>query len=483
MVNLIFWLNYKLGGLNPLPYHLTNLIFHIGICFLIYLLALTLLENIKGKNKIAILAAVFFTLLPNHSEAVIWIAAVADPVASFFYLLAFYLYLLFRQRKSFVALLLSALSFIIALLTKEIAITLPLLIVVWELYQAIKENKFKARDIILYPFGYWILLIGYFLVRYEAIGLIFGYYARSTFKIDFNAMAKMIIALITDLFFSGNLRVLLTDYFAANKIFFVLLIILLAVLILYVCRKYFYKAAFLIDAYLILILPVIFLAFNNLNDEGERYNYLPSVAFVILLSLLVWQIKERYLKNILLIALLVYFAANLLNKNYNWQLAANLNQGIVQVDAAQVLDLSKENFLVGLPDNLSGVPLLRNGFIQAVNLFRPQLEFKATVLNAYQRLTRENYQQKILYWGPYPTGGYIAETFDQHNWVTGFDRQETDAYIFELWNYDYLTYTSNTIRLIFKNQQGDFWPAGEEDHNVLTYDQGHLKNLADLMKN
>ena len=37
-----------------------------------------------------ILAAVFFTILPNHSEAVIWIAAVADPMAAFFYLLSFF---------------------------------------------------------------------------------------------------------------------------------------------------------------------------------------------------------------------------------------------------------------------------------------------------------------------------------------------------------------------------------------------------------
>jgi|GEM_PF-1469582 len=504
MVNVIFWLNYNLFSLNPLGYHIVNLFFHIGVCFLVYLLALALFEKLKNKNKIAILAAAFFAILPNHSEAVIWIAAVGDPLATFFYLLAFYLYLLFRQKQNFSALLVSIASFIIVLLIKEIAITLPLLIVVWELYQAISKNKFKARNLVLYPLGYWLLVIGYFFIRYSAIGLVFGYYARESFKIDFNAVFKMIAALISNLFFYGQTRVFLIDYFSDHKIFFVLLIILLAALILYACRRYFYKAAFLIDAYLILILPVIFLAFNNLNDEGERYNYLPSVAFVILLSLLIWQMPENKIfkkpsidpltwlppslllrrtgrmtaRAVVIGVLIIYFAVNLFNKDYNWHLASSLSKKIVQQDAPQVLDLGRENYFVALPDNLDGAPLLRNGLVLGINLFYPELEFKAKVLNVYQCLTRQNYQEKILYWGAYPTGGWIAETFDKKNRVTGFDRQETDQYIFELWNYDYPTYTSNTIRLIFKNKEGNFIPAGKEDFNIIIFDQGSLKSLA-----
>ncbi|MFC1598834.1 hypothetical protein ACFL2U_02395, partial [Patescibacteria group bacterium] len=177
MFNLVFSLNNGLFGLNPLPYHLTNLIFHIGVCFLVYLLVLQLFADYKEKNKIAVLAAVFFSILPNHAEAVVWIAAIGDPMASFFYLLGFYLYLLYRQKKSFVCLLVSLLSFILALLTKEIAVTLPLLILVWELYEAITKNKFSLKNILFHHLGYWLILVLYFVIRYAAIGLIWGYYA------------------------------------------------------------------------------------------------------------------------------------------------------------------------------------------------------------------------------------------------------------------------------------------------------------------
>ncbi|MCX6740386.1 MAG: hypothetical protein NTZ49_04110, partial [Candidatus Parcubacteria bacterium] len=285
MVNLVFLSAYKFFGLNPLPYHLLNLFFHIGTCFLVYLLTLLLLGEDKNKQKIAILASVFFSILPNHSEAVIWIAAVADPLATFFYLLAFYSYLVFRKKLKFGAFLLSVLFFIIALLTKEIAITLPLLIVVWELYEALDKNKFDWKNIIFKPFGYWLILILYFIIRYFSIGLLFGYYAQTKIRFDLNKIMEMFIALFTNLFFYGRLRVYLTNYLFNNKIFFFLFIFLLITVIWLFLREQRYKFPFLFDSFCILILPVLFLSFGLLSDDGERYNYLPSVVFCIFLSL------------------------------------------------------------------------------------------------------------------------------------------------------------------------------------------------------
>lgn len=487
MVNVAFWVNYQVWGLNPLPYHLTNLIFHIGVCFLVYLLVLSLFKDYKDKNKIAILASVFFSILPNHSEAVIWIAAVADPLATFFYLLAFYGYLNFRQKMKFSWLLISVVSFILGLLTKEFVITLPLLIVVWELYEAITRNKFCWQDIVLKGIGYWVLGIGYLFVRYYSIGLAFGYYGREQFQLQWERIFKMFVALITDLIFWGQMRVSVTEFFVANKLLFVMAFILVLGLIWLSLKEYQpeadqpladkFKAPWLFDCYFIAILPVLFLAFNDLSDEGERYNYLASVFFCILLALLVIKVKKIKVRSAVLAVIILYFSVSLINKNYNWQLASELNKKIVTVDVPQVLDLEKENYFVALPDNFEGAPMLRNGLVLAVKLFNPNWQFKGNVLNAYQRLARENYKDKILYWGPYVTGGYLAETYDHQNWVTGFDRQEAGDYIFELWNYNYANYTSNTIRLIFKDQDGNFIKAGEEPVKVIIFNEGGLQIL------
>jgi len=481
MVNLAFWLNYKIGGLNPLPYHLTNFIFHLGVCFLVYLLVLVLLEEFQEKKRIAILASLFFSILPNHSEAVIWVSAVADPIAALFYLLAFYFYILFRKKDKFPFLLVSIVAFVLSLLTKEIAMTLPLLILVWELYEAISKNKFNWENVILKPLGYWLFLILYFLIRYLSIGLAFGYYARETFKLDFSSIAKMFISLITDLFFYGKMRILLTNYFQANKLFFLFLFILISTLIWLALKNYKFKALFLFDAYFILILPVLLLNFNNLSDEGERYNYLPSVVFCVLLSLLILQIKkDKFLKIIVLTGLLLYFSSFLFNKNSNWQQAGLASQKIIEKDFPLAVNLEQTNqdlLFIGLPDNFEGVPIFRNGLELAINLYYPDFKFTSEVLNAYLRLNWRNWDQQILKWADYPSGGYLAKTIDGRYWVTGFDRRETANYIFELWNYNYSNFTSDTIRLILKSEQGEFLKAGEEKENILIFDQGALKSL------
>jgi hypothetical protein len=479
MVNLIFWLNWQIGGLNPIPYHLTNLLFHIGVCFLLYLLALRLFEQSDKKQKIAILAAVFFSLLPNHSEAVIWIAAVADPMASFFYLLAFYLYLIWRQQKKKICFIISLLSFIIALLTKELAITLPVIIFIWEFYEAIDKKKFRWQDIILKPLTYWLLLIGYFIVRFLTIGLTFGYYAETRFRLDLAKIFKMFVSLTTDLFFYGKLRVALTDFFMANKLLYGLIFFIIVGLIIYSLREYKFKAALLIDSYLFLILPVLLLAYNYFNDEGERYNYLPSVMFCILLSLLVWQIKKDKVKKIILLfGLLFYFAILLINKNYTWQLASQITKKTILTDLPQIVDLQKSDqhlLFIGLPDNLDGAQVWRNAITLAIKLYYPSYRFTGLNLNAYVRLTKKIADAKVLYWGPYPTGGWIAKTFDQKNWVTGLATEYTDNYTYELWGYNYQNYTSDTIRLILKGVYAQAF--ADNKLQILTYDMGKLVNL------
>ncbi|MCX6745799.1 MAG: hypothetical protein NTX00_02145 [Candidatus Parcubacteria bacterium] len=491
MVNLVFWLNYQIGGLNPLPYHLTNLLFHIGVAFVIYLLGLLLFEEFKEKHppeagppqadKIAILAAVIFSILPNHNEAVIWIAAIADPMMAFFYLLAFYLYVFFRKKDNFRALIFSVLFFCLALLSKEMAITLPLLILVWELYEALSKNKFDWRNIILKPLGYWLILILYFIIRYLSIGLIFGYYAQEKFSLHFGLIFKMFISLITDLLFFGKARVLLTNYFMANKLFFIFLLILILTLIWLTLKNYKFKIPFLFDAYFILILPVLLLNFNNLTDEGERYNYLPSIIFCFLLALLVLQLKKELTLQILFsFSIFLYFILILLFKDCTWHSAANLTKKIILFDTPRVLDLKKNGekiFFAAMPDNLDGAPILRNGLLLAMKSFYPNYNFEGTVLNVYQRLSKRNFDQKILNWGAYPTGGYIAKTIDGGYWVTGYDRRETNDYIFELWNYNYANYTSDTIRLILKNEQGQFTKAGDEKEKIIIFDQGELQTL------
>lgn len=480
MYNLVFWLNYQFWQLNPLGYHIFNLIFHIGVCFLVYLLALQLFAGLKSKNKIAILSAVFFSILPNHSEAVIWISAIGDPMGTFFYLLSFYLYILFRRNKNFALLLISLLSFIVALLTKEFTITLPLLIFVWELYKAVSKWKFKWFKIFYLPLGYLILIIGYLLIRFKVLGIFIGYYAADHVSLNIKNIYTMMVSLVVNQLFYGDIRVILTNFFVQWWWLFIILIIIFVGLILFILRKHLFKAAFLIDFFIITMLPALLVNFNQFTDEGERYGYLPSVGGCLLLGFLIWQIRQKYLKYFVAGVLIIYFGFFLVNKNLNWEQAAGIsNQIIDQIADYRLLitdDMEKVLF-VGIPDNYEGAQVMRNGLKQAVSLFYPDYQGKITVLNAYLRLTKENKDQQILNWQAHEVGGYLAQTTDKDNWVTGFDRKEIDNYIFELWDYNYENYTTDKIRLIIKDEQDNKVKAGDEDVNIIIFNKGNLQNL------
>lgn len=114
-----FWLEFRLWGLAPLGYHLTNILLH-GLCAVLLWRVLKRL-GLPG----AWLAAAFFTLHPTHAESVVWVVERKDVLSGAFYLGAALAYLRFdatRRRGPYV---LALLLFAAALLCKSIVVSLP----------------------------------------------------------------------------------------------------------------------------------------------------------------------------------------------------------------------------------------------------------------------------------------------------------------------------------------------------------------------
>jgi hypothetical protein len=173
LVTSSYAINYALGGLQPLGYHLLNLMLHLGVCLLLYRLALRLFHHREG----ALVAAALFAVHPLHTEAVTGIVGRAEVCAAFFFLLAWWWDLEGGGRWRYVAG--SLVAFGLALLSKEHAVALPAVLVLSDLYTA------KARDGQAPPGpawrlsrlasrygGYLAVLIGYLLMRFAAIGLV-----------------------------------------------------------------------------------------------------------------------------------------------------------------------------------------------------------------------------------------------------------------------------------------------------------------------
>ncbi|HMZ51353.1 MAG TPA: hypothetical protein PK988_03735, partial [Candidatus Sumerlaeota bacterium] len=79
-----FWIEYRIAGMTPAVYHLTNVLLHV----INALLCFRLLRLIVGNMTLAWLAALLFAVHPLRVEAVAWISARKDLLAALFYLSA-----------------------------------------------------------------------------------------------------------------------------------------------------------------------------------------------------------------------------------------------------------------------------------------------------------------------------------------------------------------------------------------------------------
>jgi Flp pilus assembly protein TadD len=140
---ITYWALYRLRGPDPVIFHLFLLLFYAASVWLVFRLGCKLLPN----SLVAFVGALLWALHPLHVETAAWISALPDLGAAFFYLLGFLLFV--RAERSadrpIGHHLLAAAGFFPALFFKEMAVTFPLLILVyWFFFPGRHSGKSKV---------------------------------------------------------------------------------------------------------------------------------------------------------------------------------------------------------------------------------------------------------------------------------------------------------------------------------------------------
>ncbi|MFQ5739873.1 MAG: tetratricopeptide repeat protein [Acidobacteriota bacterium] len=134
---LSYAVNYFLGGLDPFGYHLFNVALHSLNVLLVYLLFFRLTESGIAAGA----GALLFAVHPVQTAAVAYVSGRKDLMAAFFVLLSTLCYLSYRRKKRFPLLLAAIVSFWLGVLSKEVAIILPALLVLVDLLLASKTGE------------------------------------------------------------------------------------------------------------------------------------------------------------------------------------------------------------------------------------------------------------------------------------------------------------------------------------------------------
>ncbi|MDW8240382.1 MAG: tetratricopeptide repeat protein [Acidobacteriota bacterium] len=122
--------DHWLWGLNPSGFRLTNIMIHSANSCLVYLLAL----HLAKQPQTALLTALVFATHPLQTDAVAYISGRRDVLFAFFYLLSLYAFIRYRQTERPAMAIGSLVAFALSLLTKEMAVTLPLIVLLWDFH-------------------------------------------------------------------------------------------------------------------------------------------------------------------------------------------------------------------------------------------------------------------------------------------------------------------------------------------------------------
>lgn len=344
---VIHTLSYNASNNNPIFYHFQAILIHILITVLIYFI----ISKITKKDSLAFIAALIFAVHPIHTESITFMTASFDTIGALFLFLSFYLYIKHKDNKNRAIFYFSSLFFaLLAFLTYEITLVLPLILILYDLCFGNLSRKNWKENIKYIPYFFLIFLyIGLRILLEPNLSKI-NYYAGN-FYLTMLLSIKSLLMYIYLIFFPLKLTVLeilpgniLSDFKDANSaenfkiinsqtifdpaIILTILIVTISIFTFFYFLRKKPIISFSLGWFYIFLLPVSNI-FPLKQFIAERYEYISSFGLILLffyLLLALYQSKSNkvkpFLKNLILlilISIVFFFSFLTIMRNFDYK--------------------------------------------------------------------------------------------------------------------------------------------------------------------
>ena len=315
-------------------FHLGNLLLHILNILLIY----WLVQLITKNNYASVLTAAFFALHPMHVESVAWVAERKDVLYSFFFLATLISYIYYiKTNCKYKFLIIAIITFILSLLSKFAAVTLPLILILIDYYY----NRPLNLKVITEKIPFFILALALGIIHFSTKD---AQLSTQVITENFTALDRIFLGsyslfyyFMSVLFpfkicplhpYPDKINGILPVYYYASFVFVILLIIIAFVLILK-SKKIKKDLIFGLLFFLINIALVIHIVpFGGWVVVADRYSYIAYFGLFFIIGKLWILINENYfnpakkIKNIfntLIIISLLIFSYSTYSYSLNWK--------------------------------------------------------------------------------------------------------------------------------------------------------------------
>jgi hypothetical protein len=301
-LELSFLIDQRVWGAEVFGFRYTNLFIHAVNTVLVYLTVGLILRGITSRSiGIAALSSIIFGIHPIAVEPVAWVSGRTDALAAFWGLLSIWLYLSGRDGKWYLFPL-SMFCAIGAALSKEVGLSVPLIIASWEMFysrfyvhanQSIKKRQKTIFIVVLAVIPvYFLLRIGFFPKGdMSAAFLSKGFFSSG---VDSSALAfiSSFGFYIKKFFYPFPLNFVIeeidTNVYALLGLFFGLFFIISH----FIGRTK--KYSFFLFWAMICLSPAALISFTDIawTKWAERYLYFPLVPLSVITAMVYFELIE-----------------------------------------------------------------------------------------------------------------------------------------------------------------------------------------------
>ena len=314
-----YTVDYFFWQLRPCGYHITSILLHALNGILVY----TLLLLVLGHRGASFLGSLFFTVHPVHTEAVTYIAGRADLLVSFFILIFFIVYMVMIRNRSRISLFFLLLfSYGCALLSKEIALVVPCMVLFWHIVLYRKE---KRTLLVWSLMSTGCITLIYYMWRIHAGSLeAFDIYAFSFLErlsVATKSFALYCLLVVAPLRLHMEYMIFPPDTFL-HPLFIasVLVVICFLVALIVTCRRSKVGTVALVW-FMVMVLPVLNLVPLNATF-AEHWLYLPLIGLSLGIGAVIKNAKRVLYRNSIMsviIVCVVLFSVRTVVRNNDWQ--------------------------------------------------------------------------------------------------------------------------------------------------------------------
>ncbi len=299
---LSYLLEYSFFHLHPFIYHLTNLIIHLCNTLLVFWLVFLFTKNLLTS----LIVALFFGFHPMRVESVVWISERKDVLYAFFFLGAMISYTYYDRERKIKYYYLTLLLYLLSLLSKVMAIPLPLVML---LLDYAFGRKFE-KHLLIEKIPFFVVAFGFGILALSIPGAIRGSRSASPLSLidKISIYWKIIIFYLTKLLYPTRLSCLYPSVGELvtpwPHLFLYSPIMVGFILVYFIFTKRIREILFGLIFFLVTLAPAL-----PLRIVADRYTYIPYLGLFLLFGeFLSWlfyqsQRKLRWVRPILFMIL------------------------------------------------------------------------------------------------------------------------------------------------------------------------------------